>query len=490
MKKYNGVLRNTIISGIGWTYSEKLLTQIVSFFVSIILARLLSPEDYGILALVNIFIGIASAIALSGFGSALIQRKEADNLDFSSTLFFSLGVSLISYIILFFTSPLIAKFYNLADLVPIIRIVSLSIVISSINTVQHAYVIRKMLFRLFFLATFVGSIISAMIGILMAYGGFGVWALVTQYLSNSIINIIMLTFISDWRPEFKFSLTRIKAIYSFGWKITVSAVIDALYTQSRSIAIGKKYTVSDLAFYDKGSQFPNLIITNINSTISHVLMPVISSAQDDLPRVKAMVRRSLKTSSVILFPVLIGLAACAKGLIPLLLTQKWLPSVPYMQILCFAFMMRPIQTANLQGILAIGRSDIYLRIQLVQKIIGIVIIAITILFFRTVVAVAIGEIVAQVLFSLIMIIPNSRYLNYSIEEQIVDILPQMFVAIVMGVIVLQVLKFELSILAALVLQVTIGAIFYVGSLRLLQIDSFMYLYRMLIEKVKNINYYL
>jgi O-antigen/teichoic acid export membrane protein len=481
------ITKKKVLSGFSWTYAERMLAQAVSFVVSIILARLLEPEAYGTLALVNVFIGIASALALTGFGSALIQKKEADNVDFSSALFFSFGISLLVYAIIFFCAPLIASFFSTESIIPLIRVFSLSIVIASINTVQHAYVIRNMQFKFFFLSTLFGSIASGIVGIFLAYYGHGVWALVVQYLTNSIINTIVLAFISEWKPKLTFSLSSIKSIYSFGWKVIVSSVVDAIYRQLRSLAIGKKYEKTDLAYYDKGLQFPSLLITNIDTSIANVLMPAISSVQDDSGRVKEMVRRSIKTSSTILFPLLIGLAVCAKPIVIILLTDKWVPSVPYMQLLCIALMMKPMQTANMQGILAIGRSDVYLRIQMIQKLIGIVVIAITVFCFKTVIAIAVGEIVAYLLFAIINVLPNRRLLGYTLKEYIADIMPQMVLAIIMGVIVTAVTVLNLSIWPALILQIFTGAIVYIALAWVLRLDSFTYLLNLLRSYVKTKN---
>lgn len=475
----NTETRKSFISGFGWSYVERMLAQIVSFGVSVVLARLLGPEAYGTLSLVNIFISIASAIALTGFGSALIQKKEADNLDFSSALYFSFSISVAAYMVLFLIAPLIARFFNVEAIIPLLRVLSLSLVIASVNTVQHAYVIRKMQFRLFFISTVCGSLVSATVGILMAYNGYGVWTLVAQYLSNSIVNVAVLAFISDWRPEMHFSLSRIKTIYSFGWKIIVASAVDAIYRQSRSIAIGKKYTSTDLAFYDKGLQFPSLLITNIDSSIANVLMPTLSSVQDDRKRVKEMVRRSIKTSSTLLFPLLIGLSVCSKPIILLLLTEKWASCIPYMQLLCLALMMKPVQTSNLQGILAIGRSDAYLSLQLLQKAIGVLIIAITVVFFTSPLSIAASEIIAYILFAVIIAYPNKRLLNYSLKEQLQDIVPQLILAMCMGGIVSVISLIGLSMLFTLTLQIVMGASIYIVGARAFKIEAFMYLWNLM-----------
>ncbi len=479
----NGKLRTGAIKSFSWSYAEKIATQMVSFVLSIVLARLLVPEDYGKLALVNIFTGIMSAIALTGFGSALIQKKDTQDIDYSTALIFSFGVSVVAYLVLFFGAPLISIIMS-ADITAYMRVSAVSLMVSSVNTVLHARAIRALKFYKLFIASICGVAVSAAVGIYMAYSGFGVWALVAQHLSSTVVNTLVSALICGWMPKAEFSKQSVKKIYSFGWKLIASAVIDAVYRQLRSLAIGKKYTTTDLAYYDRGNQFPTLIVNNIDTSIASVLAPVLARKQDNLVDLKNMVRRGIKTSSVVLFPLLIGLAVCAEPIIVLMLTEKWLPCVPYLQILSIALMWKPIQTANLQGILAIGRSDIYLKIQIAQKILGVAIMLITILFFDSVLVVALGELIAYMLFACVNAYPNIKYLNYSIKEQLQDLVPQLLVSVLMGLLVYMVGMLQLNTLLLLVLQVFSGMVFYILTMRVLKTDAFMYLWNMLFSVLK------
>ena len=335
-----------------------------------------------------------------------------------------------------------------------------------------------------FIASICGVLVSAVVGVGMAYKGFGVWALVAQHLTAALVNTVVSILICDWKIKLRFSLASVKKIYSFGWKVTVSAAVDAVYRQLRSLVIGKKYTSTDLAFYDRGLQYPNLIINNVDTSVASVLAPVLSQKQDDLPGLKNMVMRGVKTSSVILFPLLIGLAVCAEPIVILMLTEKWLPCVPYLQVLSIALMFKPVQTANLQGILAIGRSDVYLKIQMTQKLIGVAMIGITIFCFSTPFAVALGELIAYVLFACVNAYPNKKYLNYNIKEQIMNLLPQLTVAGIMGGLVYLVGFLQEGILLRLVLQVLVGAAFYIGVMYIFKVDAFMYLFKMLSSVLK------
>ncbi len=480
--RHNG--KSNIFANFSWAFAERIMAQIVSFVVSIILARLLAPEDYGVIAMVSVFTGISSALALTGFGSSLIQKKEASDVDFSSTLYFSFGVICVVYLILFFLAPYLSVWTGYEGLTPYIRAMSLTLVASSIITVQNAYVMRQMKFRLLFLTSVCATGLSACVGIFMALRGYGAWALVGQCLTKSAADVIVISLLSGWRPRLVFSMDSIRTVYGFGWKIAVSSVTDALYRQLRSLVIGVKYTSADLAFYDKGNQFPSLLITNVDSTIANVLMPILSRMQEDRQAVKDTVRKAIQISSTVLFPALIGLAVCGESVITLILTEKWLPCVPYLRCLCIALMIKPLQTANFQGLLAIGRSDVYLRVQMAQKTVGVFVILVTALLFDSVLLIAAGEIVAYVIFELINIRPNRVYLNYTFSEHIADFLPQLLVALVMGGAVFLIGTLRGPGFFTLVLQVAIGAAVYIALSAILRLPPFLFLLRFLLQKRK------
>lgn len=343
-------MKNTTIKNFIWRFAERCGAQLVTFIVSIVLARLLSPEDYGTIALVTVFTTILQVFVDSGLGTALIQKKNADDLDFSSVFYFNFVVCIILYMGMFLAAPVIARFYGDSSLVPIIRVISLTIVISGVKGIQQSYVSRNMLFKRFFFATLGGTIFSAFLGVGLAYAGFGVWAIVAQQLSNTMIDTLILWITVKWRPKKMFSWKRLKGLLSFGWKLLVSSLLDTVYNNLRNLIIGKFYSSADLAYYNQGDKFPKLIVTNINSSIDSVLLPTLSSAQDDRERVKNMTRRAIKTSTYIMAPLMVGLAFCATPIVRLVLTEKWLPCVPYLQIFCITYMFWPIHTANLNAI--------------------------------------------------------------------------------------------------------------------------------------------
>lgn len=468
--------KSKVLSGLIWKFGERISAQVVTFVVSVILARLLPTEAYGLITLVTIFITFANCVVTNGFGSALIQKKDADNTDFSSVLYFQLFASTVLYIILFLTAPLIAKFFGEGYdlLAPVLRVLGLRIPLTAINNVQQAYVSKKMIFRKFFFATIIGTVISAVVGIWMAYAGYGVWALVAQYLTNTTVGTIVLAFTIKWKPELKFSVKNLRSLFSYGWKILIASVIGELYNEIRTLIIGKLYTSNDLAFFDKGKQLPNIIVTNINTTISSVLFPAISNAQNNINDVKNMMRRSIKTSAYIMCPLMFGLAVVAEPVISLLLTDKWLPCVPYLQIYCITYCFEPIQTANLQAIRALGRSDIILKLEIIKKGSSLLILFAVMNFGVN--AIALSLFATTLIAAVANTLPNKKLINYSYKELMVDMSAGILISGIMAVIVYVLgIVLPTSTLVTLIIQVTTGGIVYFAISAIFKAEAFVYL---------------
>ena len=468
--------KNKILSGLIWRFGERISAQVVTFIVSVVLARLLPTEAYGLITLVTIFITFANCIVVNGFGSSLIQKKDADNIDFSTVLYFQLGASLILYGILFITSPLIASFFGEGYelLSPVLRVLGLRIPLTAINNVQHSYVGRKMIFRKFFFATIIGTIVSAFVGIFMAYKGMGVWALVGQYLTNTFMDTIILAFTIKWKPVLKFSWKRLGVLFSYGWKILVASLVDELYKELRTVVIGKLYTKNDLAFFDKGKQIPNIIVTNINTTISNVLFPAISKAQSNINDVKNMTRRSIKTSAFIMCPMMFGLAVIAEPLISLLLTDKWLPCVKYLQIYCIAYCFEPIQTANLQAIKAVGRSDILLKLEILKK--GSNILILIAVMWHSVDAIAWSLIVTTLIAAFLNTLPNKKLIVYSYRELFCDMFASLALSGVMALIVYYVgTLLPFGNILKMTIQILLGGVIYLVGAIVFKVEAFTYL---------------
>lgn len=474
--------KSLTVSNFLWRFAERCGAQLVTFIVSIVLARILAPEDYGQIALITIFTTIMQVFVDSGLGTALIQKKDADDLDFSSVFYFNFAVCLALYAVMFVAAPFIAEFYNDTSLTPIIRVISLTIVISGVKGIQQSYVSRNMLFKRFFYATLGGTIFSAFLGIGLAYAGFGVWAIVAQQLSNTTIDTLILWLTVKWRPKKMFSWERLKGLLSFGWKMLASSLLDTIYTNIRSLIIGKMYSSADLAYYNQGDKFPSVIAGNINTSIDSVLLPTMASAQDEPARVKSMTRRAIKTSTYIMAPLMMGLAFCAEPIVRLVLTDKWLPCVPFLRIFCITYMFYPIHTANLNAIKAMGRSDLFLKLEIAKKIVGMVLLLTTMWF--GVMAMAYSLLVSSVSSQIINSWPNRKLLNYGYLEQLKDILPGIALAVFMGCCVNLVSLFHLPNLATLLIQIPLGAVIYIAASALLHLESFEYLVDMIRPMVR------
>lgn len=477
----NNVKQN-VVSNLIWRFAERCGAQGVSFIVSILLARLLAPEDYGLIALVTVFTTILQVFVDSGMANALIQKKNADDLDFSSVFYFNIVVCIILYAVMFLASPWIAAFYRKIELIPIIRVLSLTLVISGVKNVQQAYVSRNMLFKRFFYSTLGGTIFSAVIGIILAYKGYGVWALVIQQIANVSMDTAILWITVKWRPKLMFSWSRLKGLISFGWKLLVSSLIDTIYNNLRQLIIGKLYSASDLAYFNKGKQFPNIIVSNINSSIDSILLPTMSQVQDSSEQVKNMTRRAIKTSTYIMAPLMMGLSFTASTVVELILTEKWIPCVPYMRIFCITFMFYPVHTANLNAIKAMGRSDLFLKLEIIKKVIGLILLLSTMRF--GVIVMAYSLLVGSVLSQIINSWPNRKLLNYGYLEQLKDILPGILLAIVMGFCISTVKLIGLSEIFTLILQIILGAVIYIGISAVTKLEAFMYLWEVVKGFVK------
>ena len=470
----------SIFSNLIWRLLERFGAQIVTLVVSIVLARILDPDSYGTIALVTVFISILQVFVDGGFGNALIQKKDSDNLDFSSVFYFNIIMCSCIYVLLFFGAPYIALFYNRAELTSIVRVLSLTVVFSGVKNIQQAYVSKNMLFKKFFYSTLAGTIVSAIVGIYMAYHGYGVWALITQHLINVFVDTVVLWITVRWRPNKQFSLLRLRLLFSFGGRLMVSALLDKTYAQIRALIIGKKYTSEDLAYYNRGNQWPELIITNINTSLDSVLLPSLSKEQNNKERVLQITRKAIVSSTYIIMPIMAGLAVCSSELIGFILTEKWVPSSFYMRIFCFTYALWPIHTANLNAIKALGKSDTFFRLELIKKSIGLLIIIPTVLI--SVKAMACSLLFVAVISLAINAFPNRKLLGYGILKQIRDIIPNVFASLAMGALMYSISIFNIRNIYILILQITIGILAYFAISRFAHLPG----YTMMLNKLKSI----
>lgn len=423
-------LKQATTKGLFWSSVERFSNQGVQFVFSIILARLLSPSDYGIIAMVTIFFAVAQSFVDSGFSNALVRKTDRVEEDLSTCFYFNIGVGIIAYIVLFLIAPLVANFYNQPILSPIIRITGLGVILNSLCVVQQALFTIKIDFKSQAKITLSATVISGIVGILLAYQGYGIWALVWQGVASSIVRMGLLWLMSKWRPRTGFSKSSFNYLFGYGSKLLASGLLDTIYNNIYPIVIGKFYNPAQLGNYSRALGWAQLPSANITSILQRVTFPVLSAIQDDSLRLQNSYRRLLKLSAFIVFPLMMGLAAIASPLIRVILTAKWDGCVLYLQILCFALMLYPIHAINLNLLQVKGRSDIFLRLEIIKKIIGVVILIITIPLGIT--AMCLGMFFSSIICLIVNTYYTSRFIDVGLLTQLKDLRIILINSLVMG----------------------------------------------------------
>lgn len=452
-----------------WKFLEKSCVQLTTFIVTIILAKILTPKEFGTIAIIMIFINLANVIVDGGLTAALIQKKNADNIDFSTIFYSSVVLSIVLYAVLYLISPYIANFYNNNDLISVIRFLSVMIVPCAINSVQKAYVSRFLLFRKMFICSLIAIFISGIIGIIMAIRGYGIWSLTFQVVINQILTTFLMFVFIKWKPILIFSFDRFRFLFDFGWKIFLTNFIIAIYEDIRGLLIGKLYQPSTLAYFDRGKQFPSLIMGNINSSIQTVLFPVFSYAQDEKEKLKSMIKKSTQISSFFVFPLLCFLITSAIPLVKVLLNESWLPCVPFIRIFSIALILMPIQSSNMIAIKSMGYSNITLKIEIIKKIIEFIILIIS--FMLNVYAIAWGVAVYNFISLFINCYPISKILGYKIKQQIRDISSILIISIFANLISYLLIFLNLSPVILLLLQFIVSGAIYLTVAYIFNIEA-------------------
>lgn len=473
-------MNKIILSSLIWKFLERGGTQGIQFILQLFLARLLTPKDYGTVALITVFIAISTVFVQSGFNTALIQKKEIDEEDISSVFYISLFIAIIMYLVLWIVAPIISNFYKILELTSIVRVMGLVLFLDTFNSIQNAIVSRNMEFKRLFYSSLGAIIISGVLGIILAYRGLGVWSLVCQQLMNQFFICIILWFTVKWRPKLVFSIKKVKNLFSFGGKLLCSALIDTIYRELVNLIVGKVYSPAMLGYYNRGDQFPKVIVSNFNGSIQSVIFPALASVQHDKVRVKEIMRRAIMMSSYIVFPAMIGLIVISESMIKLVLTERWLPCIPYLRVFCLSYALWPIHTANLQAINAIGRSDIFLKLEIVKKIIGVSIIIVTSRYSPYMMA--IGTVLNGIISSFINSYPNKRLLNYSYIEQMKDIMPALVISLIMGIVTYLIQLLYYNDILTILLQIMFGGIIYIVFSYITKNESFIYLFTILKKK--------
>lgn len=456
--------------GLFWSSVDRFSSQGISFVFSIFLARILDISDYGIVAMIVVFMAVAQAFVDSGFSSALIRKPDLNEEDKSTAFYFNIVVGLACYGILFIASPLIADFYDEPLLSPIIRVTGLSIIFNSLCVVQRALFTIAVDFKTQAIISLACTVISGVVGLVMAYNGYGVWALVAQSTVSTFFNFVLLWLCSRWRPVTGFSKASFRYLFNFGSKLLASGLLDTLYNNAYPIVIGKFYNSAQLGLYSRAQGYASLPSSNITGILQRVTFPVLSLMQDDDEKLANNYRRLLRMSAFVVFPLMIGLAAIADPLIRVLITSKWAGCIIYLQIICFGMMLYPIHALNLNLLQVKGRSDLFLRLEIVKKIIGVCALCITIPFGIT--AMCIGLVVVSVIALYINTYYTGKLLRLSFLKQIKDLAPFFILSILVGLLMYYVPISINNDLYRLILGVLIGIVSYSGSAALFRIKEF------------------
>lgn len=475
---------NSVSKSLFWKLLERFGVQGVQFVLQIVLARLLDPEHYGVLSLMLIFTALANVFIQHGLNTALIQNKDVCEDDYSSVFWILLAMAGGFYGIIFFGAPFIGNFYKMPEMVMPLRVIALMLFPGALNAVQLAKVSREMNFKKVFFSNIGAIVVSGIAGIVIAYLGGGLWALVAQSVINVLVACIVMRATVKLKLRLVCNLARVKILFGFGWKLMLSSLIDTLYQDLRSLVIGKKYDSGTLGYYNRGKQFPQFIISAINGAVQSVMLPAMSAEQEDRAKVRAIMRNSIMLSSYIIFPLVIGLAAIASPLIKILLTDKWLPCVPYMQIYCFTFAFYPVHSCNLQAINAIGRSDVFLKLEIIKKTYGVLTLVLAVFLFNSPIAIAMTGAVTTIISCFVNAYPNKKLLNYSYLQQVRDMLPQIVLSAVMGTVVYLANFLPINEYLILLIQIPLGMLVYILGSMLFKLESFGYLLNLLKSYLK------
>lgn len=423
-------LKQRSIDGMFWTVSERLGLQIVNLVVLIVLARLLEPSQFGLISMLAIFTAVGQSILDSGFGSALIQKKDADQTDSSSIFFFNLLMGFFLAGLLFFFAPLIAKFYSQESLIPVSRVISISFIINAFSLVQVSLLTKRLDFQTQMKVSLIAAVLSGIISIILAFYSFGAWSLVAQILTHSLFRVILLWIFSDWRPALIFNLESLKTMFPFGSRMLFSGLLNTAFENIYETFIGRVFSATDLGFFSKAKSLESAATRVTSYSLGKVVYPAMAPHQDNIPLLQKAYRKTICLAMFLHLPLMVGLWAVADPLLRLLLTDKWAPSIPYFQILCVVGIYYPLHTLNLNILQVKGRSDLFFRLEILKKLITVVFIVIT--YRYGILVMLYGNIVDKTISYFLNSAFSKRLANYGVWDQIKDLLPSILASLVMG----------------------------------------------------------
>lgn len=448
-------LKNKTIKGVGWSFGGSAASYGIQFIVGIVLARLLSPEEYGLIGVIAIFITIFNGIVDSGFTSALIRKNNATDKDYNTAFLTNLSFSVVLFAVLYFCAPYIADFFKNPRLVALTRVMGFSLILNALSMIQVALLTKDIDFKTQTKCSVYSSLLSGVVGVVMAFGGFGVWALVGQQLSKATFNTFFLWFFRHWRPSFTFSIQSFKELWNYGWKLLVSGILNNLWNQLYQVVVGKVYTPITLGYYTKANEYVNLVSQNLTGVVQKVSFSTLSKLQEDNSVLKRGYQRVIRVTMLVAFVLVLGLAACGKQFILVLIGEKWLPCVPFLQIICFQMVLYPLHALNLNALQVKGRSDLFLKLEIIKKIIGVIPILLGV--FVGIYSMLITSVFTGMISYYLNAYYTAPLLDYGIKEQVKDILPSFGVAMAMAVPVFAMSFISMSPYIILPLQIITGA---------------------------------
>ena len=453
---------NKIISSLFYKFTEKVLVKFIGFIIGVVLARLLDPDIFGVVAIITATVSLAQVFVDGGLNTALVQNKNVSQEDYSTVFYITFSLAAVLYSALFLATPAITHYYHIENYTAQFRVLTITLLFYAINSIQSAQLQRNMSFQKMLICQLITTIISGGLGVAFAYAGLGIWALIIYYLSHALLTCITYSFALRWYPRLVFSVARAKVLFNYGYKILLSSILCSLFANLRTFVIGRLYTTSDLAVYSRGDQVPSIIATSIDNSFTSVMLPAFSREQDDFSKIKQLVRKTISMDSFIIFPAMIGLATVAENMVLVLYTQKWISAAPFVQTLSLANITVAIFPICLSAIKAIGRSDVHLRLEIIRRCVMLGILFAS-LSFHSLIAIAIGWLISTIIDVFIIMIPVKKLFGYSLAELFYDIWKQLFFSLIMAICVLAIGRLPLSPLPLLILQILGGVIVYLGA---------------------------
>lgn len=463
-------IRSKTIGGVGWSFADNIFNQGITFLVGLVLARLLTPEEYGLIGIITIFIAIFNSIVDSGFSNALIRKNDVEAVDYNTVFITNMVLSIVLFFTMFFTASAIAEFFSQPLLEPLTKVMASIVIVNAIAIIPRTIFVKRLDFKTQTKISLIASLTSGVVGIIMALAGFGVWSLVAQQISRQLLNTIFLWIWSRWYPKLQFSIQSFKELFGFGWKLLVSGLIDTIWKEIYQVVIGKCYSAETLGQYTRAQQFGSIFSSNLTIVVQRVSYPVLSEIQDDKKRLKYAYKKVIKVTMLVTFCCMLGLAAVAKPMILVLIGKQWLPAVPLLQIICLNMMLYPLHAINLNMLQVQGRSDLFLKLEIIKKAIAAVPLVLGI--FVGIYWMLWSSVITGFIAYYLNAYYSGKFLDYSIWEQIKDIFPSFVVASVMAIIVLCLTFINLSSFVLLMIQLVVGGILVIILCEIYRLDSY------------------